>query len=245
MRKYIYIYSIFCCCNFLFSQENKEFLTIKYKTFLIDETEDFSCFYYENNTLITNNKKSIYYETPRDTLLSSLSMGDLNNFDADYKYIYIKDFEKKVLLYDRNYGAKKIIIDSTNLITWKINDNTLNVLGYNCQEAIGSFRGRNYKAYFLKDIPYQNGPFKFDGLPGLILKIVSTDGCVNIEAYELEVSQNIPFPSIDNFEQKDKITWLEFTKFYKRRFDKVQNFVSEDGVTISIPKGYIEKFINE
>ena len=120
MRKYIYIYSIFCCCNFLFSQENKEFLTIKYKTFLIDETEDFSCFYYENNTLITNNKKSIYYETPRDTLLSSLSMGDLNNFDADYKYIYIKDFEKKVLLYDRNYGAKKIIIDSTNLITWKM-----------------------------------------------------------------------------------------------------------------------------
>lgn len=41
------------------------------------------------------------------------------------------------------------------------------------------------------------------------------------------------------------MSWLDFKEFYKKRIDKVNNFTPEDGVYMSIPKGYIEDFTEE
>lgn len=235
---YLFIFSTF------YGQEKIDFITVKYNTFLLDESDDFGCFYYEENTLITDNEKSIYFEMPKDTIINTLSLGDLDNHNANYKFQYYKDFKTKQLLFDRNYGSKKIISDSTNLIDWKLNDKFLDVMNYRCQEAEGNFRGRNYKAYFLNDIPFKSGPFKFDGLPGLILKIVSTDGTVNIEAYEIEYSMNVKNEIKNPFIDKKTISWIEFKDFYKKRYDKFSAYIPDDGVQMSIPKGYIEKFID-
>lgn len=57
---------------------------------------------------------------------------------------------------------------------WKIEKDTLTVLQYPCQKASTSFRGRNYTAWFTIDIPINEGPWKFYGLPGLITKIQDT-----------------------------------------------------------------------
>lgn len=238
---YIFVFTLFN----LYSQTNFDFVKIKYKSFLLDEREEYGCFLYEETTLVTNNKKSFYYEKARDTIIQTLTMGDMNNNNSKYKYTYFKDLDKKLIYFDRDYGLKKIIIDSTELIKWKISSNQKKVMGYNCQEAIGEFRGRNYRAYFLKDIPISNGPFKFDGLPGIILKVQSDDGCVNIEAFEIEYNIDIPFNFVNDFQEKKSATWDEFQKFYKKRVEKVRNYSPEEGVTYSIPIGYIEQFINE
>ncbi|PKP19287.1 MAG: hypothetical protein CVU07_00175 [Bacteroidetes bacterium HGW-Bacteroidetes-23] len=245
MNKNLYIYIFLSTFFNLYSQTNFDFVKIKYKSFLLDEREEYGCFLYEETVLITNNKKSYYYEKARDTIIQTLTMGDMNNYNSKYKYTYFKDFDKKIIYYDRDYGLKKIIIDSTDLIKWKITPNQKSVMGYNCQEAYGEFRGRNYRAYFLKDIPISNGPFKFDGLPGIILKVQSEDGCVNIEAFEIEYNIDIPFNFTNDFLDKKAATWDEFIKFYKKRVEKVRNYSPEEGVTYSIPIGYIEQFINE
>jgi GLPGLI family protein len=57
---------------------------------------------------------------------------------------------------------------------WVLNDDTLTVVGYICQKATCRFRGRDYTAWFAPDIPINNGPWKFGGLPGLILKVYDT-----------------------------------------------------------------------
>lgn len=49
------------------------------------------------------------------------------------------------------------------------------VLGYECSKATTEFAGRRYTAWFTPEIPLPFGPYKFGGLPGLILKIEDSE----------------------------------------------------------------------
>ena len=54
---------------------------------------------------------------------------------------------------------------------WKISDEKQKIGEYNTQKATTSFGGREWTAWFTQEIPFQDGPYKFYGLPGLIVKI--------------------------------------------------------------------------
>lgn len=55
--------------------------------------------------------------------------------------------------------------------TWKLSSESTMILGYNVQKATTTFKGRDYTAWYTKDIPTPEGPFLFSGLPGLILRV--------------------------------------------------------------------------
>ncbi|UOU97954.1 GLPGLI family protein [Chryseobacterium daecheongense] len=78
---------------------------------------------------------------------------------------------------------------TTDKINWTISDETKNVQGYKLQKATTTFGGRNWTAWFSKDIPFNEGPFKFRGLPGLIFEIQDSN---NNFIYHLIKSQKLP-----------------------------------------------------
>jgi GLPGLI family protein len=88
---------------------------------------------------------------------------------------------------------------------WTMEEDTLTVTGYLCQKATCRFRGRNFTSWFTMDIPIQNGPWKFGGLPGLILKVYDDD-----RLYEFECMK------IENFKQKYPITVYSGCKNYEK-----------------------------
>lgn len=59
---------------------------------------------------------------------------------------------------------------------WKILSDKQKIGEYNTQKATTNFGGREWIAWFSTDIPFQDGPYKFYGLPGLIVKIEDTTG---------------------------------------------------------------------
>ena len=59
---------------------------------------------------------------------------------------------------------------------WKISSEKQKIGEYNTQKATTSFGGRDWIAWFTQEIPFQDGPYKFYGLPGLIVKIEDTTG---------------------------------------------------------------------
>lgn len=70
-------------------------------------------------------------------------------------------------------------------IVWTLGDRTREILGYPCRLATCRFRGRDYEAWYTEDIPLGIGPWKFRGLPGLILAINAvgeSEGVVSFEA---------------------------------------------------------------
>lgn len=59
---------------------------------------------------------------------------------------------------------------------WKILPEKQKVGEYNAQKATANYGGRQWTAWFTTDLPFQDGPYKFYGLPGLIVKIEDQTG---------------------------------------------------------------------
>jgi len=76
----------------------------------------------------------------------------------------------------RTYYLTKIFTDSYKVREdkkpeWKILPEKEKVGGYNTQKATTNYGGRSWTAWFTTEIPFQDGPYKFYGLPGLIVKL--------------------------------------------------------------------------
>ncbi len=82
-------------------------------------------------------------------------------------YFYFKDH----LFYTRERvtSSNFIVADPWPVISWSILPDTLSILGLKCQKATGFFKGRTYEVWFCPSIPFQVGPWKLNGLPGLIV----------------------------------------------------------------------------
>jgi len=90
---------------------------------------------------------------------------------------------------------------------WEILPETKDILGYKCQKAKGKFRGREYIAWFSSDIPRSDGPWKFCGLPGLILAVQDTKGdfvftCTSIENKKSTPIRFWTYPHIETTRDK-------------------------------------------
>ena len=56
-------------------------------------------------------------------------------------------------------------------LKWNITNEKEKIEIYNTQKATTDFGGRIWTAWFTSEIPIQDGPYKFSGLPGLIIKL--------------------------------------------------------------------------
>lgn len=61
--------------------------------------------------------------------------------------------------------------ENLDLFDWTLSDETDVIHGYPVQKATTNFGGREWIAWFTPEIPISDGPYKFRGLPGLILHI--------------------------------------------------------------------------
>ena len=75
---------------------------------------------------------------------------------------------------------------------WKIDNNATGVvLGMKCKRATCRYAGRDYEAWFAPEIPISNGPYKFGGLPGLIVKLQDSG---NEHVFELREIKKVNKP---------------------------------------------------
>lgn len=78
---------------------------------------------------------------------------------------------------------------------WKLSTQVDSVCGFVCQMAQTDYLGRKYEAWFCPEIPVDIGPFKFRGLPGLIVKVKDMDGDYSWELYE-GMMQEVDIPMV-------------------------------------------------
>ena len=69
---------------------------------------------------------------------------------------------------------------------WQLEDERQTICGYQCQKATCHWRGRDFVAWFTTRIPLKSGPWKFGGLPGLIMKVYDSRHVYTWEAVSVE-----------------------------------------------------------
>lgn len=85
---------------------------------------------------------------------------------------YFNDL-KEGQIFSRDIGFR-YVKEATPKIEWNISAETKNIGEYLVYKATGKFRGRDYTVWFTTDIPLPFGPWKLQGLPGLILEAYDT-----------------------------------------------------------------------
>lgn len=103
-------------------------------------------------------------------------------------------------------------IDELGSLPWKITESTDTILNYSCQKATLHFRGREYTAWFAADIPVNDGPWKFMGLPGLILKVEDSQQQFSFNMIGLQQLAKTTPILIDDPKLNIKCTRAEFEK---------------------------------
>ncbi|WP_213278019.1 GLPGLI family protein [Chryseobacterium indologenes] len=100
------------------------------------------------------------------------------------QYVIEKDIVKKDLFfYTQNHTINPVFkVEDKRKIDWEILKEKKQILSYPVQKATTVFGGRKWIAWFSTDIPFQDGPYKFNGLPGLILQIcdATNSHCYNL-----------------------------------------------------------------
>lgn len=104
------------------------------------------------------------------TAFTSGNLDDIPTEDGSF-YVVKSLADGTLRHYDHGKLEEKFVYDEPIAQwNWEIEANsTKTVLGYECIKATTDYHGRKWSVWFAPEIPIQNGPWKLDGLPGLIL----------------------------------------------------------------------------
>jgi GLPGLI family protein len=159
------------------------------------------------------------------TTLKPLSHRDPRDHNDDTEW---SEYYYSILFKDFSAGSSTVYTDTPLKVPsfhyiddiggqdWNLHEDTATVAGYLCQKAVCSFRGRIIEAWFTPEIPINNGPWKFGGLPGLILKLYDTDKLKVFECSAIEI-----------FEQAYPVRTFVFKNYEETSREKYRKIVIE------------------
>lgn len=127
--------------------------------------------------------------------------------------------------YSRYNKQVYLVEDDIPVMNWTIEETSQKkIAGYNCIKATANFRGSNVVAYFTKDLPYSTGPFKFYGLPGVILD-VKVEGRADMRwrAEKVEVNNTASVDFAPKFSNLPKVSMKEFVKMNDEAINSFKN----------------------
>ncbi|MGI4870624.1 MAG: GLPGLI family protein [Janthinobacterium lividum] len=99
--------------------------------------------------------------------------------------IYKVPSARQVAVYERVGEVFYTYQEPATLLTWTTTPDKATVAGYACQRATTTLGGRIWEAWFTREVPVSEGPYKFYGLPGLIVKVSDTRNSYRFELVRL------------------------------------------------------------
>jgi GLPGLI family protein len=146
-------------------------------------------------------------------------------------YVY-KDYPKEKITVRDNISSNGFIYDDElKPQEWTILEDTMTVLDYSCQKAICSWRGRDWEAWFAPEIPLNEGPWKFYGLPGLIMKLKDTESHYSFDMVGLQqVNEPIHMTVSKNARTVNRLSFLRL-KMKRTGTDLVAMDLAKAGIS--------------
>lgn len=147
--------------------------------------------------------------------ISGKEMNELLKYKSNWKNVYIKDLEKKINIVQDKAETTYQYEEEQPLFKWTIKNEKKSIIGYNCEKAVTTYKGRSYVAWYASDIPISNGPYSFNGLPGLILELYDDENNFHFTAVALDAKiQNIYIRNEESIYKTTRDKFLSHLKDY-------------------------------
>ena len=164
--------------NLIYQQDSTNIASKREEKMVLLVGKNYSLFQSENSRF---NDSLVNYYTQNTKLDEQTALNTMLSVKKKSKFYFkILKTPTEIMVLDRIFSDKFIYKDEEKL-NWKILNETKQINNYLCQKATTHFAGRNYVAWFTNEIPINDGPYKFRGLPGLIIKIQDTKKQYNFE----------------------------------------------------------------
>lgn len=222
-----------CTCSYSYSQEvvidtslYKAIYNLKYQR----DSTDLKSVKEEDMTLFIGNKYSLFQSfntTYNDSLNKALAENSADisltisqamslKKKSRFKFRILKSLDE-ITTFDSYFSDKFVYSEKEKLIWVTLNEKKI-IAGYTCTKATTTFAGRNYVAWFTEEIPIPDGPYKFNGLPGLITKIYDENHHYTFEIVSFEKIEE-PFKFDSSKAQKvSKEEYLKAYNIFKKDF---------------------------
>lgn len=134
--------------------------------------------------------------------------------------------------FDGSINRPVLVEEEITTIPWQILKETKVIANLECQKAVGKFRGREYTVWFTRKIPVRFGPWKLQGLPGLILEATDKTNQVQFLATKIEFPAQ-GSPALP--EMKKNIRTLTLKEFVEEDSKMAERMMSKIGT--KLPRG--------
>lgn len=200
--------------------------------------------YSEDFILAFNTQQSVYISQTRvkqdSTVQAILAAAEAKNSDVVDMGTYLPVTEDDIYIGNGKISVVKntpqqryLINEKDDKIDWKIDKETKDLLGYTCQKAIGICKGRKYTAWFTTDIPASFGPWKLQGLPGLILEAYDDRHFIKFTCTKLVTQGNMQnVKSINIPSDAISTNKKEYEQMKKAQADGFNMFGNDSGVVV-------------
>ncbi|MBU4539038.1 MAG: GLPGLI family protein [Weeksellaceae bacterium] len=181
MKKYFPLFLLIC--NFFFAQNQRfsyEYQFVKdtlnkqeisKELMSLDISRDGSSFY-SRDVQVSDSVMNAYFEKQIKTSGSmNVDTKMMSQRKGSVRYKIFKKYPDFKTTASISIGIDSYKVSDDRKLIWKILPDQKKIGEFNAQKATTEFAGRKWVAWFSAELPFQDGPYKFHGLPGLIVKL--------------------------------------------------------------------------
>ncbi|UFK97861.1 GLPGLI family protein [Kaistella faecalis] len=182
----------------------------------LDITKNGSAFY-SHDVHVSDSTMTAYFEKQIKTTGSmNVDTRMMSQRKGTVKYRIIKEYPDFKIASVLNIGMDYYKVSDDRKLIWKILPDRQKIGDFNAQKATTEFAGRKWEAWFSSELPFQDGPYKFHGLPGLIIKLQDHTGTHQFELAGISKFTESPenFSGFGGGNKVIEINRLQYRKLY-------------------------------
>lgn len=228
MKRLLFLCLLVCAASLQAQVKGETNYLVKYEAVFAIDSTDIENKAVEMHSLYTGADMSYYASDlyiELDSLFARMQkegpqawrrMGGMQNMPRpEFAPQVYKDFQEGKAWIAVRLSRDQYIYEETEFpIQWEFGEETKQIEDYTVQKATASFGGRKWIAWFTMQVPIQDGPYLFSGLPGLILELEDSQGL-----FEFSVTSIEPLKETKIIDHSDKnyqtLTKARFAKAYE------------------------------
>lgn len=205
----------------------------------------------EQFLLYINSKENIsYYKSTNQYVLDSLKRdGKIASSDFMAGSRYDTGLKEEVLKKNGTFTVYEKVVDAKikytepEALKWTILKDTKVYSGYKTRKAFTYAYGRKWIAWYTEDLPLDYGPYKFSGLPGLIVNIYDekAEYFFTLKIFKKKIKQ-VQLPKDNTYK---KFTKAKAKQISNNSLTDISGMVFDDPNEKRRMQKVMEKMVNE